>query len=254
MSAIICAPLAWQVDVFAERSGSLEVAAMRELERLRAEWISVVAHDLRQPLVTISLSAEALARSTSDSAKLARLEHIRSAAKRLDRMVGDLMDLSRLEARRLELLRQRVDLAALVRRCVERMAFTAPDRPIHLSVDPDVPDVDADPGRIEQVLENLLTNAIKYGHDGTPIAVAVGREGDEAAVAVTNEGRALAQKELSRLFQRFQRAPSARLQGIAGTGLGLYITRSLVEAHGGRATAECKDGGTTTFRFTLPAA
>jgi PAS domain S-box-containing protein len=234
-----------------------DVTATKELERLRAEWSSVVAHDLRQPLTTISLSADALSRSTDDSRLRLRFERIRAAAHRLNRMVGDLMDLSRLEARRLELVRQRIDVPALVRACVERMALTAPDRPAHVRVEGDVPEADADPDRIAQVMDNLLTNAVKYGHGGTPIVVGVephGPDGSEIAISVTNEGRALAAEELSLLFQRFQRTASAKLQGIEGTGLGLYITRSLVEAHGGRIAAECTAGGTMTFRFTLPAA
>jgi signal transduction histidine kinase len=103
-------------------------------------------------------------------------------------------------------------------------------------------------------MENLLTNAVKYGTGGTPIVVAVEHTTSEIAVAVTNEGQELAPAELSRLFQRFQRAPSAKLKGIDGTGLGLYITRSLVEAHGGHIAAESTPPGRITFRFTLPAA
>ncbi len=104
-------------------------------------------------------------------------------------------------------------------------------------------------------MENLLTNAVKYGTAGTPVVVAVERADDESgaiAVAVTNDGRELAPEDLARLFQRFQRTSSARLQGIHGTGLGLYITRSLVEAHGGRIAAESSPAGKITFRFTLP--
>jgi signal transduction histidine kinase len=103
-------------------------------------------------------------------------------------------------------------------------------------------------------MENLLTNAVKYGTGGTPIVVAVERASSEIAVAVTNDGRELAPEELARLFQRFQRTSSAKLQGIKGTGLGLYITRSLVEAHGGHIAAESSPPGRITFRFTLPAA
>ena len=151
-------------------------------------------------------------------------------------------------------MRRNVDLAALVRDSVERMALEAPDRPFDVHVGGDVPEADADPDRIAQVMENLLTNAVKYGTDGTRLSVSVERESRDVAVAVTNDGVALAPEELSRLFQRFQRTSSARLQGIKGTGLGLYITRSLVEAHGGQIAAETSPAGRITFRFTLPAA
>jgi PAS domain S-box-containing protein len=230
-----------------------DISAATELERLRAEWGSVVAHDLRQPLGAISLSAKLLARLTDDGHLTPHFERIRSSAQRLNRMVDDLMDLSRLDAHRLELVRRNVDLAALVRDSVERMALEAPDRSFDVRVEGNVPEAHADPDRVAQVMENLLTNAVKYGTDGTPITVAVERESREIAVAVTNDGKALAPEELSRLFQRFQRTASARLQGIRGTGLGLYITRSLVEAHGGRIAAQTSPPGRITFRFTLPA-
>jgi PAS domain S-box-containing protein len=231
-----------------------DITAAKELERLRAEWSSVVAHDLRQPIASIMLSAQMLARAADDTRRVTFAQHIFAAAGRLNRMVGDLMDLSRLEARRLELVRQRVDVPALVSACIERMSPQAPDRPLEMHVQDEVPDADADPDRIAQVMENLLVNAIKYGKGGTPILVNVSRDDGEVAVAVSNEGRPLTAEELSRIFGRFQRTPSARLEGIEGVGLGLYITRSLVEAHGGRITVESTPAGVTTFRFTLPAA
>jgi signal transduction histidine kinase len=168
-------------------------------------------------------------------------------------MVGDLMDLSRLEASRLELVRQSVDVPALVHAAAERAELETPERPFDVRVDGDVPPAHADPDRIAQVLENLLTNAVKYGHAGTPIRMRVGHDGDEVTVAVTNEGRPLGAEEIALIFERFQRTASAKLQGIQGVGLGLYITRALVEAHGGRIVAE-STAGVTTFRFTLPVA
>jgi PAS domain S-box-containing protein len=231
-----------------------DISVTKELERLRAEWSSVVAHDLRQPLATILVNAQFLARLTDDARLHAHFECIRSAAQRLNRMVDDLMDLSRLDARRLELVRKNVDLPSLVRATVERMALEVPDRPFDVRVDGEVPDADADPDRLAQVMENLLTNAVKYGTAGTPIVVAVEREDGEIAVAVTNDGQELAPDVLAGLFQRFQRTSSAKRQGIKGTGLGLYITRSLVEAHGGHIVAECAPPGRITFRFTLPVA
>ena len=231
-----------------------DITAAKELERLRAEWSSVVAHDLRQPLATISLNAQLLARTTDRAKILKYAERTQAAAKRLGRMVGDLMDLSRLEARRLELVRQRVNLQALVSTSIELMALQAPDRAFDVRVRSQVPDADADPDRIAQVMDNLLTNAVKYGKGGTPIVVSVSREDGEVAVAVTNEGRPLTAEELSHICRRFYRTASAKLEGIEGAGLGLYITCSLVEAHGGRVTAESTPAGVTTFRFTLPVA
>jgi signal transduction histidine kinase len=255
-----CTPIALSAGPIIGPDGSVlaavaafeDITAAKELERLREEWSGVVAHDLRQPLGTISLTAQMLAHATGEAKLLKYADQIHGAAQRLHRMVGDLMDLSRLDAHRLELVRQRVDVPALVRAVAERVAPQTPDRAFDVSILGQVPNVDADPDRIAQVMENLLTNAVKYGKGGTTILTSVSWEDGHVAVAVTNEGRPLTAEELSRIFERFHRTASAKLEGIQGVGLGLYITRSLVEAHGGRITAESTPAGQTTFRFTLP--
>ncbi len=233
----------------------LDIAAAKELERLRAEWGSVVGHDLRQPINTIVVSAQMLSRMGDDPKLRARLVgNMQAAARRLDRMVGDLMDLSRLEARRLELLRQPTDLPAVVRSSVERVAPNAPDRRFDVVVHGDVPAAYADSDRVAQVVENLLSNAVKYGASGTPIVIEVADGHGELSVAVTNQGEGIPPEQVPRLFQRFQRSEGAQSSGLKGTGLGLYITRELVEAHGGRIMVESTPGAKTTFRFTLPVA
>jgi len=229
-----------------------DIATTKELERLRAEWNSVVAHDLRQPLGSILLCAQMLTRATGDARLVKYVERIRAAATRLNRMVCDLMDLSRLEASRMELSRQSVDVTALVQVAAERARLETADRSFDVCVTGEVPEVYVDPDRITQVLENLLTNAVKYGTAGTPVVMSVARDGGEVAVAVTNEGRTLTPEEIASMFQRFHRTNSAKVQRVQGVGLGLYITRSLVEAHGGRVTVESSSAGETTFRFTLP--
>ncbi len=231
-----------------------DVTAEKELERLRAEWSSIVAHDLRQPLVSVSLNAQLVARLAESPAVLKSVERIRTATDRLKRMVGDLMDLSRLEANRLELQRSHVNLVALVNSAAEQARLQTPERPFEVRTRGVVPHVYADPDRVAQVLENLLTNAVKYGDAGTPVVMDVADGTGHVTVEVTNQGRPLAREEIERLFHRFQRTESAKLQRIQGVGLGLYITRSLIEAHGGRITVESIPSGATTFRFTLPAA
>ncbi len=228
--------------------------AEQELARLRAEWSSVVAHDLRQPLNTMLLYADVLKRSRDPSDAAASVERIVSAGRRLNRMIGDLMDLSRLEARRLELARRRVDLRAIVRATVEQIAIGAPERSIQVRVRGELREVDADPDRAAQVVENLLSNAVKYGAAGSAIEVEL--EGGDAivTVAVSSSGKGIAPDQVARLFQRFQRTDDARGSKIEGTGLGLYIVRELVEAHGGTVSVESTPGATTTFRFTLPVA
>lgn len=231
-----------------------DITPIKDLERLRAEWNSIIAHDLRQPLNTISLNAELLARRSGDGAARAAAEHITTATRRLDRMINDLLDLSRLDAKQLTLAVQAVDLPALVRDSVAQLGQSGPSRPIEVRGLEGIPPVLADPDRIAQVLDNLLSNAAKYGLPGTSIIVELGVQPAEVSVSVTNTGPGIEPDELPRLFRRFHRTDEARRSGVKGIGLGLYITRELVEAHGGRISAESAPGGATTFRFTLPRA
>jgi PAS domain S-box-containing protein len=229
-----------------------DVSAIKELERLHAEWSSVVAHDLRQPLQTMSLYMQFLLRKPLDQTTRHAFERMRRACGRLNRMIGDLMDLSRLDARRLELCRCAVDLRELIRESLRRFMLEAPERGVDLRVRGKVLPVDADPDRVAQILENLLSNALKYSTPGTPIEIAVEGTDEAVAVSVTNEGEGIAASEIPLLFQRFQRTPAAKATKIKGVGLGLYITNELVQAHGGRLEVESTPGAKTTFRFTLP--
>jgi two-component system sensor histidine kinase VicK len=171
--------------------------------------------------------------------------------RRLNRMVQDLVDFTRLEARQLPLHRRRLDLAELVKEATERIAMQEPERPIQLDVRGAPAWVDVDPDRIAQVMDNLLTNAVKYGDRGTRIRVEVVAGADRVSVAVTNQGPGIAAEHMPYLFGRFRRACDAQRRGAKGIGLGLYITRELIEAHQGQIVAESVPGELTTFRFTL---
>lgn len=231
-----------------------DITVPKELERLRAEWNSVIAHDLRQPINSIGLYAQLLARQASEWPEKARahLAGIEKTIARLGRMTNDLLDLSRLDANRLTVDRRPLDLAACVRESVDRIALEATERQFDVQVHGEIPPVDGDPDRLAQVMENLLSNAVKYGRADAPVLVAVERVGEQVAVAVTNEGAGIDPEELPRLFRRFQRMAGAVHRRVPGVGLGLQITKGLVEAHGGQITAESVPGGATTFRFTLP--
>ncbi len=245
--------------ITAEDSGEIQgavvvfqdISILKQIDRLRAEWNAVIAHDLRQPLNAISLNAQLIARRRKDAADLGvPLEQIASSARRLNRMIGDLLDLSRLEARQLTLSRSSIDIGSLVQVCVERIAVEAPDRAFDLQIPPGLPPVHVDGDRIVQIMDNLLSNAIKYGDPGTPIRVDVRSQGHELSIAVSNYGAGIPADDLPHLFRRFAR--SARHGHIKGVGLGLYIVQQLVEAHGGQVRAESTPGDQTTFRFTLP--
>jgi PAS domain S-box-containing protein len=233
-----------------------DVTRLRELERLRDEWTSIIAHDLRQPIAAIAGYAQLLQRQlgTAPGERGGRIaERLLGAARTLDRMVGDLLASSLVDARHLDLRREAVDPVALVREVAERVSPASPERPIRVVAVGAVPSIVADATRIGQVVENLLRNAVAYGHAGTEIVVEVAARDDAVEVAVTNHGDGIGPEEMPRLFGRFARTARARSERVEGLGLGLYISKGLVEAHGGRIWAESTPGETTTFRFSLPA-
>jgi len=228
-----------------------DITAMKELVRLREEWTSIVAHDLRQPITTILATAAHLVRCLGEPSVRQKAERIRGSAERLIRMTDDLSDLSRLDTHKLELVRAPTNLAVLLRQIVEDMADDEARARIWLSLDHDAPIVHVDATRIQQVVENLVSNAVKYGKPGMPIAIRLRARPGEVVLSVCNEGPGIEPELVPRLFSRFQRG-NAGTSRIKGLGLGLYICRGLVEAHGGRIMVESEPGKTTTFSFTLP--
>ena len=236
-----------------------DITELKELERQREEWASLVAHDLRQPLGTIALHAQVALKRLERMEPLASqrgkdsLRQILGATQRLDRMVGDLTDASRIEAGRLPLDLCEVDLAVVVKDLLARTAPVTAGRPVTLKTRGAPRRVTVDPARIEQVLSNLLSNALKYGDPGSEVAFEIEwREGD-VEIAVTNHGPGIPPNELELIFGRFQRATTARSSRVPGLGVGLYISQGLVEAHGGRLSVESTPHATTTFRVDLPA-
>ncbi|WP_257459186.1 sensor histidine kinase [Archangium lipolyticum] len=239
------------------RSGAVaifhDISLLKELERQREEWTSLVAHDLRQPVSVIALALDALRHDTPGGPSEEQqepLQWIDTSVGRLRRMIEDLLDASRIEARQLRLERQPVVLTELVHESVRRMQGQAEGRPLRVTATEETRTL-ADPLRIDQVLTNLLSNAVKYGALHTPIDVELHRQEDELRVSVSNEGPGIAPEDLPHLFQRFHRTKEGRKQA-AGIGLGLYICKGLVEAHGGRLWAESEPGLRTTFSFSLP--
>jgi signal transduction histidine kinase len=240
-----------------ERLGAVvamqDISAAEQLERLRAEWSSVIAHDLRQPLNSMMLAAQFCARPDLEAAaKCEYAQRVLAGGRRLDRMIHDLMDLSQLEASRLRLRRAPCDLVAIVRASAAETALDPANPPIQVHVRDAIPPVDGDADRLMQVMANLLSNAVKYGRRGAEIDVDVARAPEHVTVAVTNRGEGIAPEDLPRLFQRFERV--AKRPAVKGIGLGLHITRGLVEAHGGNIEVTSSPGATTTFRFTIPLA
>jgi signal transduction histidine kinase len=230
-----------------------DVTHFMERERLREEWLSIVAHDLKQPLTAIAACAGMLSRRSEDDRIQAWSGKILASVQRLERMTEDLLDASKLEARRFSLDRRPTDLRALLHAAVELAAAERPEHAVVLTADDDVPPVHADAARMDQVLGNLLLNAAKYGDPDAPIRVTLSLRDAELEIAIENRGPGISPDELPRLFQRFQRLSSDPSRSRPpGTGLGLYICKGIVEAHGGRIWAQSEPDETTSFHFTLP--
>lgn len=228
-----------------------DISAIKELERMREEWSAMVAHDLQQPVSAIMLWAQVLLRGDLGESERDDVQHIQEATAHMSRMIKDLFDASKVEARRLQLNRRPLALGAVAKLIAERDPNIAPRIRFHQAVDKEVL-VLADRGRIEQVLTNLLSNSVKYGASDTPIEVRVTLSGENVAIEVKNRGPGISAAELPHLFERFWRAEGAKKSAVSGTGLGLYIAKGLIEAHGGRMWAESIPGETTSFHLSLP--
>ena len=232
-----------------------DITELREAQRLRDEWTSVIAHDLRQPIGVILMAASALPALHQEGMhdkESSFLSRIGSAANALARMVDDLLDMSLLEARRLELRRKWISAHAFVSDAVGRLAHVTGGHHVHLVEHGHEGEIFVDAMRVGQVLGNLLSNAVKYGDPGTDIDISLDQRANEVEIGVTNHGRGIAPEDVPLLFARFMRSKEARGSKTPGLGVGLYIARQLVEAHNGRIWVESTPGKTTTFHVTLP--
>jgi two-component system sensor histidine kinase KdpD len=228
-----------------------ESVMLRESERLYTTLLNSISHELRTPIATIAGAASLLdGRTDNDVAVRAELtQDIQSAANRLNRLVENLLDMSRLDAGRLKLKLDWCDIGEVVGVAVQRIRHDLADHPVAIDVAPDLPLVQLDFVLMEQVLVNLLDNAAHYTPPGTPIGVEARLGRGKLCVAVTDEGPGLPPGDLERVFDKFYRVPGTTS---GGTGLGLSICRGLVEAHGGTLTAENAEAGGARFVILLP--
>jgi PAS domain S-box-containing protein len=228
-----------------------DITTLKELERLREEWTSIVAHDLRQPISVITLRSSLLLRGRLTHDQRDSVEQIASSVQSLSRMVTDLSDASLLESDRLRVTLDRLDLCELLEDIAERVPSTASRTTTQTPPGVRV-FVKGDAQRLEQVMWNLLSNAAKYAPPETKIGLHLGVEDGHAHVRVTNTGPGIPSDELPYVFSRFGRSRSADASQVKGLGLGLYIAKGLVTAHRGRIWAESVPGDLTTFHITLP--
>ncbi|HET6398120.1 MAG TPA: HAMP domain-containing sensor histidine kinase, partial [Candidatus Thermoplasmatota archaeon] len=229
-----------------------EVDAMRELDRLKTRFVNMAAHELGTPLTPIALQTHLLATTCSDLHPPQRraLAIVQRNVARMRRLVADLLDVARLENKELRLAREPVDLAALVLEAVETFDHQAERRGVQLTCRTEAVSVMGDGGRLAQVLDNLLGNALKVTPEGGRIHVELRRQGERAELHVQDTGIGLTAQQIAQLFRPFAQAHA----NVEGTGLGLFITRGIVERHGGLITCQSPGAGRgATFVVTLPA-
>lgn len=232
-----------------------DITTLKDLQRLRDEWTSVIAHDLRQPIGAILMASDLLTelcRAQPNETAPALAERVHTAAGSLRRMVDDLLDMSLLEAKQLKLERRWTNPHELVHGTLDRLAHVPGIERVRVREEGALPRIFVDPVRIEQVLSNIVGNAIKYGDEHADVIVQLEQRDNEVSISITNRGRGIASEELPRLFDRFMRSKATRGSGTPGLGLGLYIAKGVIDAHGGRLSAESTPGETTTFRCALP--
>ncbi|MCL5025846.1 MAG: PAS domain S-box protein [Chloroflexi bacterium] len=233
-----------------------DITALHDLQEEQEEYISLISHDLRTPLTSLQGHAQLLQRmlskSDADDRELRSVEAIIRGARRMNAMIQDLVDTARLEAGHLELKKQPTSLEHFMYGLLERATGAVDAQRIRMEVPAGLSPVLADPNRLERIVMNLLSNALKYSPaESTVLVTAESRDG-EATVSIADQGEGIAPEDLPHIFERFYRARSAR--EAQGAGLGLYITKMLVEAHGGRIWVRSELGKGSTFYFTLPAA
>ncbi len=234
-----------------------EVTTQRDVARLKDELLSMTSHDLRTPVTILKGQAQLMQRAidqnTATPAKFSeRLEMMVEQADRLTDMLNRLLDLSRVEAGRLDLSLEPLDMVDLVTRLAHSVSGLSSAHCITVDA-PDSVEGNWDAGRLAQVVQNLVTNAIKYAPGGGPIDISVEADAQQVSVSVRDQGLGIAAEDLPQVFERFFRVVGNR--GLEGSGLGLYICQGIIAAHGGRIWA-CSDGPGqgSTFGFSVPRA
>lgn len=244
------------IEELEKKTSELEQAneALSELDRMKSEFISKMSHELRTPLHAIKGFAKLMLRGKTLDLDTNReyLTIIDREGEVLDRLISDLLDVSRLESGRFRIHRRRTSLKSIIRNCLGTCAVLASDKGIVINEDipATMPEVEIDGERVGQVILNLLSNAIKYSGDGGIITLKSEVRDGELVVGVIDQGPGIPEEAVPHLFERFSRVEdSAEIEGI---GLGLYISRQIIEAHGGSIWVESDLGKGSSFYFSVP--
>ena len=228
---------------------------LQELDRMKTEFVSMVSHALRAPVTNINGAIELLSQDESfdrDEEQKELFETIESESGRLAKLVQDTLTVSRLEGGKLELKQESIDVGALAQRAVQNLELINETHTFSLSCPDDLPHVQGDAGYTYEIMVNLLDNAVKYSPAGGNVEVQLISQGGVVLVSVTDEGIGMDDKEIERIFDKFHRIDGSDSGPAVGYGLGLYTSRRLVEAQGGKIAAKSSLSRGSTFSFTLP--
>jgi PAS domain S-box-containing protein len=225
--------------------------------RMREQFLSIAAHELKTPLTSLLGYAQLFQRRSQRAGSLAEADQralsvIVAQAARLNRMVAALLDIARIESGQLSINREPLDLCELARRLVAEAHEQTEEHPIEITCTPEQMLIEGDDLRLEQVLQNLIQNAIKYSPPGAPVTVRVEQQGAYAVVAVTDRGIGIPEAALAQLFQRFYRAPNVDERQISGMGIGLFVVKEIMLLHEGTVAVESVEGQGSTFTIRLP--
>lgn len=229
-------------------------ALLTEASKLKLDAISMLSHEMRTPLASIKGYASALLLEDVDWDEATRtefLQTIEDESDRMTRLIEGILESASIEANSMRIDLEPVLLPQIARRVVERMAIRTDIHRFVVMFPPSFPVVEADAGKVEQVLTNLIDNAVKYSPDGGLTVVRGDILPEEVVISVVDQGTGIEPEDLNKLFERFFRASSGRHR-VSGTGLGLPISAAIVRAHGGRIWAESQVGRGTTLSFTIP--
>ncbi|WP_418790542.1 two-component system histidine kinase PnpS [Phosphitispora sp. TUW77] len=250
------APLTSETGVVGVVAVIRDITALRELEKMKTEFVANVSHELRTPLTSIKGFVETLLDGALQNPVIARrfLEIINDEADRLNRLIGDLLNLSRIEGKQGEIHKTSVDLQRLIYNVVSVLSPQIHEKRIALNADikKPLPIIKADSDMIGQLMMNLVDNAIKYTPSGGTIDIIAEWENNGVKVAVKDTGIGISRDSIPRLFERFYRVDKARAREMGGTGLGLAIVKHILEVHGGSIDVESTVGIGSTFTFFLP--
>lgn len=233
-----------------------DVTEREQLERDRKAFVANVSHELRTPLTTMKSYIETLQDGAINDPEVSHrfLNVLANETERMIRLVNDLLQLSKLDSKRFTLRLRRFDLGELIREVVQRFSFQFRERSLKVSlmIDPYLPPIEADRDMLTQVLDNVLSNAIKYSHPEGKVSIRLSQEGDQLKLVIQDEGVGIPKQELKNIFKRFYRVDKARSRDQGGVGLGLAITREMILAHQGSIEIESDLGQGTMVIIRLP--